>query len=355
MDFLMSSSYDAVLRLGIQALEANVLPDFVLRRATRALLKRRLNSLNKSTGEEQLQALMSFVQSLKEMPIAVNTQSANSQHYEVPTEFYQLVLGKRLKYSSSYFPNTSSSLDEAEEAMMALYSERSQLQDGQEVLDLGCGWGSLSIYLAEHYPNSKITSVSNSETQRAFITEECGKRGLSNVTVITCDINTFNIDKTFDRILSIEMFEHMKNYQKLLRNISSWLKPDGLLFIHIFAHRSAPYHFEDEGEEDWMSRTFFTGGTMASASLLLYFQDDVSILNQWYVNGKHYAQTSEEWLKKLDRELRTIRPIFAKAYGEADVNKWIANWRTFFIAVAELFGYNNGEEWGVSHYLFKKK
>ncbi|CAK9221144.1 unnamed protein product [Sphagnum troendelagicum] len=355
MDFLMSSSYDAVLRLGIQALEANVVPDFVLRRATRALLKRRLNSLYKSTGEEQLQALMSFVQSLKEMPIAVNTQSANSQHYEVPTEFYQLVLGKRLKYSSAYFPNTSSSLDEAEEAMMALYSERSQLQDGQEVLDLGCGWGSLSIYLAEHYPNSKITSVSNSETQRAFITEECGKRGLSNVTVITCDINTFNIDKTFDRILSIEMFEHMKNYQKLLRNISSWLKPDGLLFIHIFAHRSAPYHFEDEGEEDWMSRTFFTGGTMGSASLLLYFQDDVSILNQWYVNGKHYAQTSEEWLKKLDRELKTIRPIFAKAYGEADVNKWIANWRTFFIAVAELFGYNNGEEWGVSHYLFKKK
>jgi cyclopropane fatty-acyl-phospholipid synthase-like methyltransferase len=178
------------------------------------------------------------------MPIAVNTESANSQHYEVPTEFHQLVLGKRLKYSSSYFPNTSSSLDEAEEAMMALYSERSQLQDGQEVLDLGCGWGSLSIYLAEHYPNSKITSVSNSETQRAFITEECRKRGLSNVTVITCDINTFNIDKTFDRILSIEMFEHMKNYQKLLRNISSWLKPDGLLFIHIFAHRSVPYHFE---------------------------------------------------------------------------------------------------------------
>ncbi|KAG0625134.1 hypothetical protein M758_2G030300 [Ceratodon purpureus] len=289
------------------------------------------------------------------MPIAVNTEDANAQHYEVPTEFYQLVLGKRLKYSSAYFPQKNSSLDEAEEAMFALYAERAQLKDGQSVLDVGCGWGSLSMYIAEKYPNSKVTGVSNSETQKAFITEECSKRGLSNVTIVTCDINVFNIENTFDRILSIEMFEHMKNYEKLLKKISSWLKPDGLLFVHIFVHKSIPYHFEDQGEDDWMSRNFFTGGTMPSNGLLLYFQDDVSIVNQWFVNGTHYALTSEAWLVKMDAQIKVIRPIFAKAYGEGEVTKWVANWRTFFIAVAEMFAYRNGEEWGVGHYLFKKK
>lgn len=352
---MAASLRDAALRLSMSALQRNVLPDALLRYGVRQLLEGRLRDITLPNFEAQMQHLLAFVQSLKEMPIAVNTEDANAQHYEVPTEFYQLVLGKRLKYSSAYFPKKDSSLDEAEEAMLALYVERAQLKDGHSVLDVGCGWGSLSIYIAEKFPNSTVTGVSNSETQKAFILEECSKRGLSNVTIITCDMNVFNADSTYDRILSIEMFEHMKNYEKLLKKISSWLKPEGLLFIHIFLHKSIPYHFEDQGEDDWMSRNFFTGGTMPSSNLLLYFQDDVSIVNQWFVNGTHYARTSEGWLLKMDAQLKVIRPIFAKTYGEADATKWVANWRTFFIAVAEMFAYRNGEEWGVGHYLFKKK
>lgn len=351
----MAAVRDAALKMSMSALQRNVIPDVVLRWGVRRLLEGRLGEITRPTVEAQMQELLAFVQSLKQMPIAVHTEDANAQHYEVPTSFYQLVLGKRLKYSSAYFPKKDSSLDEAEEAMFGLYAERAQLQDGQSVLDVGCGWGSLSIYIAEKYPNSKVTGVSNSETQKAFITEECSKRGLSNVTIITCDINVFSSGDTFDRILSIEMFEHMKNYQKLLKKISSWLKPDGLLFVHIFVHKSIPYHFEDQGEDDWMSRNFFTGGTMPSTSLLLYFQDDVSVVNQWFVNGTHYARTSEGWLLKMDAQIKVIRPIFAKTYGEAEVTKWVAHWRTFFIAVAEMFAYRNGEEWGVGHYLFKKK
>lgn len=346
---------DAALRMSMSALQRNVIPDVLLRWGVRKLLEGRLQDITQPTLEAHMHHLLAFVQSLKEMPIAVNTEDANAQHYEVPTEFYQLVLGKRLKYSSAYFPEKNSTLDEAEEAMFAMYAKRAQLKDGQSVLDVGCGWGSLSMYIAEKFPNSTVTGVSNSETQKAFITEECRKRGLSNVTIITCDMNVFNADNTYDRILSIEMFEHMKNYEKLLKKISSWLKPDGLLFIHIFVHKSSPYHFEDQGEDDWMSRNFFTGGTMPSNDLLLYFQDDVSIVNQWFVNGTHYARTSEAWLVKMDTQLNLIRPIFVKTYGEGEATKWVANWRTFFIAVAEMFAYRNGEEWGVGHYLFKKK
>lgn len=355
MASLIKAGRDATLKVSMSALQMNVIPDMVLRFGVRKLLEGRLSEITKSTLEAQMQELLSFVQSLKQMPIAVHMEDANTQHYEVPTEFYHLVLGNRLKYSSAYFPKKDSTLDEAEESMFALYAERAQLQDGQSFLDVGCGWGSLSMYIAEKFPNSNVTGVSNSETQRAFITEECRKRGLSNVTIITCDMNVFNIDKSFDRILSIEMFEHMKNYEKLLKKISSWLKPDGLLFIHIFVHKSIPYHFEDKGEDDWMSRNFFTGGTMPSSSLLLYFQDDVSIVNQWFVNGTHYARTSEAWLLKMDAQVKVIRPIFEKTYGEGEATKWIANWRTFFIAVAEMFAFRNGEEWGVCHYLFKKK
>ncbi|KAG6548454.1 hypothetical protein Mapa_009941 [Marchantia paleacea] len=342
-------------KLGLRTLHSNVIPDFLVRMGTRTLLASRLKEIYKSSGEEQQLDLMRFVQALKQMPIAVNTQDANEQHYEVPTEFYKLVLGKHLKYSSSLFLKPTNTLEEAEEAMLSLYCERAQLEDGQSVLDVGCGWGSLSLFIAQKYPKSRVTGVSNSETQKAFIDDEAKKRGLTNLKIITCDINTFEAEERFERVLSIEMFEHMKNYQKLLRKIASWMEPNGLLFIHIFTHKLAAYHFENEDETDWMTRNFFSGGTMPADTLLLYFQDDVFIENHWKVNGKNYAQTSEEWLKRMDANIRQIRSIFAATYGEKEVTMWIVNWRTFFMAVAEMFAYNNGEEWGVSHYLFRKR
>nr|AJD20225.1 coclaurine N-methyltransferase [Podophyllum peltatum] len=352
---LISLPYDLAIKAGLQMLEANLLPDFLLRRAARMLLSMRLRVSYKPTAAEQLLDLMEFAHSLKEFPISIHQDEANSQHYEVPAEFYKLVLGKHLKYSSSYFSKPTSRLDESEQAMLELYCERAQLVDGQKVLDLGCGWGSFSLYAAKKFPQSRITGLSNSNTQKDFIEEECRKQGITNVNIITSDINVFEAGTTYDRIVSIEMFEHMKNYKELLKKISSWMKPDALLFVHIFVHKVFAYHFQDSGDDDWMARSFFTGGTMPADGLLLYFQDDLSILNHWRVSGNHYSRTSEEWLKNMDRNLEPIKIIFAKTYGENEIRKWIAYWRTFFLAVSELFGYNNGEEWMVSHYLFKRK
>ncbi|KAI5071686.1 hypothetical protein GOP47_0013937 [Adiantum capillus-veneris] len=346
--------YDALVKVGFRAHEANMLPDFIIRQGTRSLLASRLRCSSKPSAEAQLQDLRDFVKSLKKLPIAIHTEAANEQHYELPAEFYQLVLGKHLKYSCALFNSKLTTLDEAEETMLALYCERACLRDGQTVLDLGCGWGSLSLYIAKNFPNCNITSVSNSTTQKKLIEDECRRNGFLNVTVITCDINSFEANATFDRIFSIEMFEHMKNYEKLLYKISTWMHSESLLFVHIFCHKTFAYHFEDSGEDDWMARYFFTGGTMAADSLLLYFQDNVSIVDHWRVNGKHYSQTSEEWLKKMDSNTKAVKSLFEKTYGPA-AGKWWVYWRTFFIAVAELFGYNDGEEWMVSHYLFKKK
>ncbi|MCO5594003.1 hypothetical protein L7F22_048022 [Adiantum nelumboides] len=348
------SLYDAVVKVGFRAHEANMLPDFIIRQGTRSLLASRLRSSSKPFAEAQLREFLDFVKSLKKLPIAIHTEAANEQHYELPAEFYQLVLGKHLKYSCALFNPKSNTLDEAEETMLALYCERACLKDGQTVLDLGCGWGSLSLYIAKNFPNCKITSVSNSTTQKKLIEDECRKCGFLNVNVITCDINSFEANASFDRIFSIEMFEHMKNYEKLLYKISTWMHSDSLLFVHIFCHKTFAYHFEVSGEDDWLARYFFTGGTMPADGLLLYFQDNVSIVDHWRVNGKHYSQTSEEWLKKMDSNAKAVKSLFEKTYGAA-AGKWWVYWRTFFIAVAELFGYNDGEEWMVSHYLFKKK
>ncbi|KAH7439542.1 hypothetical protein KP509_04G066200 [Ceratopteris richardii] len=294
------------------------------------------------------------IQALRELPIAINTEAANEQHYELPVEFFKLVLGRHLKYSSALFNSECYTLDEAEEAMLAIYCERACLRDGQTVLDLGCGWGSLSLYIAKNFPNCKITSVSNSARQKKLIEDECRRMGYSNVSVLTCDMNSFEANASFDRIFSIEMFEHMKNYEKLLYKISTWMHADSLLFIHIFCHKTFAYHFEDNCDDDWMARFFFTGGTMPADNLLLYFQSHVSIEDHWNVNGKHYSKTSEEWLKRMDANAERLKPLFHETYG-SEAGKWWVYWRTFFIAVSELFGYNDGEEWMVSHYLFKKK
>lgn len=289
------------------------------------------------------------------MPIAIKTEDAKSQHYELPTSFFKLVLGKHLKYSCCLFSDNSNNLEDAEKAMLELYCERAKLKDGHAVLDVGCGWGSLSLYIAKKYSNCKVTGICNSATQKAHIEEQCGDHQLQNLEIIVADISTFEMEASYDRIFSIEMFEHMKNYRDLLKKISMWMKPDSLLFVHHFCHKTFAYHYEDVNEDDWITRYFFSGGTMPSANLLLYFQDDVSVVDHWLVNGNHYAQTSEEWLKRMDQNMSSVKPIMESTYGKDSAVKWIVYWRTFFIAVAELFGYNNGEEWMVVHFLFKKK
>ncbi len=335
-------------------LAKNLLPDAAIRIGIRNLLSKKLKEEDLGDVEKQQAALQAFVDSLKKLPIAIKTDAANEQHYEVPTEFFKLVLGPRMKYSSGYWPKPDTTFAESEEIMLALTCERAALEDGQAVLELGCGWGSLTLWMAEKYPASQITGVSNSATQRAHIEAQAAARGLTNIRIVTCDMNTFDPGATYDRVVSVEMFEHMKNYQKLMANVASWLNPGGKLFVHIFTHRLYAYHFEGKDPSDWITRYFFEGGTMPSDDLLLYFQEDLKIEAHWQVSGTHYQRTSEAWLKCMDEQDAKVRPILAATYGEADAAKWRAYWRVFFLSCAELWGYRGGNEWIVSHYRFSK-
>ena len=335
-------------------LEKDLLPDVALRSGIRGLLKQRLIDENKGTQDAQQEHFMKLIAELRNSPIAVNTQEANEQHYELPAEFFCKVLGKHLKYSSGYWKEGVSDIDTSEKDMLEMTCERAELKDGQNVLELGCGWGSLSLFMAAKFPNSKITSVSNSHSQKVFIDEQAKKRNLSNLTIITSDMNVFNIDKKFDRVVSVEMFEHMRNYDMLLKKVAGFLNDNGKLFVHIFTHREYAYKFEVVDDTDWMSKYFFTGGIMPSDHLLLYFPEHFNIQKHWRVSGTHYQKTSEAWLSNMNAAKNEVMEIMKKVYGEKDAVKWWVYWRIFFMACAELWGYNNGNEWLVSHYLFEK-
>lgn len=336
-------------------LARQLLPDVAIRFGIRNLLAKKLREETKASAEEQGEALASFIADLKRSPIAVKTAAANEQHYEVPTDFFKLVLGPRMKYSSGYWPREDTTFAESEEAMLALTCERAELRDGLDVLELGCGWGSLTLWMAEKYPASRITGVSNSATQKAHIDAEAARRGLGNVRILTVDMNVFEAgDAAFDRVVSVEMFEHMKNYQLLMAKVARWLRPGGKLFVHIFTHREFAYHFEGSDPSDWITRYFFEGGTMPSDDLLLYFQDHLAIRRHWRVCGTHYQRTSEAWLEKMDANEAAITPILSQTYGHELTAKWRSYWRVFFMSCAELWGFRDGNEWLVSHYLFEK-
>ena len=337
-------------------LAKNLLPDAAIRIGIRNLLGKKLREETRENAIAQSEALSAFVEDLKRSPIAIKTADANEQHYEVPTEFFQLVLGPRMKYSSGYWPSETTSFAESEEAMLALSCERADLADGLDILELGCGWGSLTLWMAEKYPAARITGVSNSATQKLHIESEAARRGLTNIRIVTADMNVFEAgDSSFDRVVSVEMFEHMKNYQLLMAKIARWLRPGGKLFVHIFTHREFAYHFEGKDPSDWITRYFFEGGTMPSDDLLLYFQDDLAIEKHWRVSGTHYQRTSEAWLENMDANEPTITPILERVYGKDQTAKWRAYWRVFFMSCAELWGFRGGNEWLVSHYRFAKR
>ena len=351
MELASDRAADGVLGLA----ERGLLPDALLRAGIRRMCAQRLRDEHLDDPDAAARRNALLIAELRQSPVAIHTDAANRQHYELPPAFFLECLGPRLKYSGCFYRTGNESLAEAEEAMLALYGERAQLADGQDILELGCGWGSLTLWMAEHYPNARITAVSNSAPQRAFIEAQCRERGIANVRVITCDVNRLELPASnFDRCVSVEMFEHMRNYATLLGRIGGWLRPGGALFVHIFCHRTLLYPFETEGEGNWMGRHFFTGGLMPAADTLLWFQDTLRIDERWLLDGTHYQRTANHWLANQDARRDEVMAILRQAYGDA-AKLWFQRWRMFWMSCAELFGYDHGREWMVAHYRFTRE
>jgi len=335
----------------LELVERGYVPQALVRHGIRRLLRERLREEERRhsvASGGRAAALARWAQRMRAGPVALVPEKANEQHYELPPEFFELVLGPRLKYSSAWYATPASTLREAEEAMLALSAERAQLADGQDVLELGCGWGSLTLWMAERFPRSHILAVSNSGPQREFVQARARARGLANVAVETCDMNRFECGRGFDRVVSVEMFEHMRNWEALLARVARWLRPDGCLFLHVFAHRRFAYPFEVRDERDWMSAHFFSGGMMPSADLLEHLRTPFTLEERWLVPGTHYARTSEDWLANLERERERALTLLRRVHG-AEAERWFERWRVFFLSCAELFAYAGGAEWLVAH------
>jgi len=335
--------------------EQGLVPDAIIRGAIRRLLRSRLAELRPDDPAHAADVTSQFAAGMDDSPIAPLPEKANEQHYELPPEFFGLALGPHRKYSCCHFGPGATTLADAEQQALDITCERAGLADGQRILELGCGWGSLTLFMATRFPNASILAVSNSAPQRAYILAEAARRGLSNVEVVTSDMNDFATSRQFDRVVSVEMFEHMRNYTRLFEMISAWLAPGGKFFMHIFVHRTVPYAFEDRGSDDWMSRHFFSGGIMPSAALPLVFQRHLRIARQWSWSGEHYEKTANAWLANLDANREQAMPILQSAYGAEHAAVWLQRWRMFFMACAELWGYREGREWFVSHYLFERQ
>ena len=336
--------------------ERGWVPDSMVRVGIRRLLRKRLQQVDQGDANANRLQTDRLVEKFSAGPIALVPEKANEQHYEVPKDLFELTLGPRLKYSSCFFPDKSTTLQQAEVVALQQTCQRAGIADGMNILELGCGWGSLSLWMAENYPNAKLTVVSNSSSQRLFIEAEAKQLGVSkNLKVVTCDINDFRIEKKFDRVVSVEMFEHVRNHKMLMERISDWLTPEGKLFIHIFCHRELTYPFQDEQKSDWMSRYFFSGGIMPGQDLLLRYQDDLQSEENWTWNGTHYQRTCERWLENMDANRAEIMPILNLTYGRAEALRWFNRWRMFYLACSELFGFDGGDQWLVGHYLFRNR
>ncbi len=336
------------MNLAIYLAEHRLLSDSLIRSGMRKRLTERKRAIEATPIPPQ-----QWIERLQDRPVAEATDAANQQHYEIPAQYFRYVLGPHLKYSAGYWPGLKTDLETAEANMLSLSCKRAQLQDGQRILELGCGWGSLSLWMAAHYPNSRITAISNSNSQRAYIMAEAQARALTNLQVITCDINTFAPTDTFDRIVSVEMFEHLRNHRQLFKQMDHWLTPSGKIFIHIFAHCSQCYLFEVNNSKDWMAKYFFTGGIMPSVELLPTAAETFTEENRWSINGRHYSKTLEAWLQQQDQHESEVLAIFKQCYGH-EAKRWLQRWRMFYMACSELFAYNGGKEWLVMHYLFSK-
>ena len=345
----------ALANLALKVTERGVVPDGLVRVGIRRLLQARLAEIAANDPAAAAAQTEAFVATMCDAPIALLPHLANEQHYEVPSAFFGCVLGQRRKYSSAWWPEGVHDLDAAENAALAVTAERAGLADGQRILELGCGWGSLTLWMAEHYPHARITAVSNSRSQRAHIEAELQLRGLDNVRVVTANVAELRCAERFDRVVSVEMFEHLRNWPEMFRRVAGWLEPRGRFFMHVFVHRGTPYSFEARDASDWMARHFFSGGMMPSDDLALRFQNDLALVARWRWDGMHYARTAEAWLANMDARREAVRSILAQTYGAERAGLWWTRWRLFFMSCAELFGHDQGREWWVAHYLFEPR